>query len=44
MNIVGGAGGVNVVSLSHDVIASNGLFGIQVSGADAAAYVASRGW
>jgi hypothetical protein len=37
--IVGGAGGSNTVNLSHDVIASNGLAGIEVSGATAAALV-----
>jgi Right handed beta helix region len=39
--IVGGVGtgGTNIVNLSHDVIASNGQAGIEVSGTFAAAYV-----
>jgi hypothetical protein len=37
--IIGGAGGTNIVNLSHDVIASNGLVGIEASGANAAVYV-----
>jgi hypothetical protein len=39
LNAIGGAGGTNVLNLSHDVIASNGAIGIQISGADAAALV-----
>ncbi len=39
LNAVGGAGGTNILNLSDDVIASNGAVGIQVSGADAAAFV-----
>jgi Right handed beta helix region len=34
MVIIGGAGGTNIVNLSHDVIASNGIVGVQVSGAN----------
>jgi hypothetical protein len=39
LNAVGGAGGTNILNLSHDVIASNGAVGIEVSGADAAVFV-----
>jgi|ERR1700722_5816505 hypothetical protein len=36
---LGGAGGQNMVNLSHDVIASNGQAGIETSGTNAAALV-----
>jgi hypothetical protein len=39
LNVVGGAGGPNVLNLSHDVIASNGVAGIQANGVSAAAFV-----
>jgi hypothetical protein len=39
MTAVGGAGGTNILNLSHDVIASNGAIGIEVSGANVAAFV-----
>jgi hypothetical protein len=39
LNAVGGAGGPNVLNLSHDVIASNGTAGLQANGVSAAAFV-----
>jgi Right handed beta helix region len=36
---IGGAGGQNIMNLSRDVIASNGQFGIEASGASAGAIV-----
>jgi hypothetical protein len=39
LNVIGGAGGPNVLNLSHDVIASNGNFGLQSNGVSAAAFV-----
>jgi hypothetical protein len=39
LNAVGGAGGPNVLNLSHDVIASNRTAGLQANGVSAAAFV-----
>jgi hypothetical protein len=39
MNAVGGAGGPNMLNLSHDVIASNGSAGVQANGTNAAALI-----
>jgi hypothetical protein len=39
MAAAGGAGGTNILNLSHDVVASNGAVGIQVNGANVAAFV-----
>jgi Right handed beta helix region len=39
LNAVSGAGGTNILNLSHDVIASNGTAGIQANGGNAAALI-----
>jgi hypothetical protein len=39
MNAVGGAGGANLLNLSHDVIASNGAAGVQANGTNAGALI-----
>ena len=41
LNVIGGAGGANMVTLKNDVIASSATAGIQASGATAAVLVSN---